>query len=270
MSNAHARFVKLHQGADLYVLPNVWDAGGARLVQQQGARAVGTSSAAMAWSCGHADGGGLPDSALLQRVSEIVGVTSLPVTVDIEDGYGDAPDVVAARVLRLADAGVVGINIEDGAGSPAALVDKITAIRSALGGRSLFINARTDVYLRGLSEGDEAVGMSIDRLQAYARAGADGGFVPGLRALDEASESDVAARDGVVCCAVAGGRAPAERRACVVHARMDGDGCGDHGFSRRRDGDARGCTGVCGLEPAVQRKVRALGTGAAGGWGMGG
>ncbi|MFL0348880.1 Oxaloacetate decarboxylase [compost metagenome] len=187
MSNAHASFVKLHQGADLYVLPNVWDAGGARLVQQQGALAVGTSSAAMAWSCGHADGGALPDTALLQRVSEIVGVTSLPVTVDIEDGYSDAPDVVAARVLCLADAGVVGINIEDGAGNPAALVAKITAIRSALGGRSLFINARTDVYLRSLAEGDEAVRMSIDRLRAYARAGADGGFVPGLRALDEAA-----------------------------------------------------------------------------------
>ncbi|ACF50561.1 isocitrate lyase/PEP mutase family protein [Stenotrophomonas maltophilia] len=187
MSNAHASFVQLHQGANFYVLPNVWDAGGARLVQQQGARAVGTSSAAMAWSCGYADGGALPDTALLQRVSEIARVISLPVTVDIEDGYSDVPDAVAARVLRLVEAGAVGINIEDGAGSPAALVDKITAIRSALGGRSLFINARTDVYLRSLAEGDEAVRMSIDRLQAYARAGADGGFVPGLRALDEAA-----------------------------------------------------------------------------------
>ncbi|MGE8273139.1 isocitrate lyase/PEP mutase family protein [Stenotrophomonas sp.] len=186
MSNAHASFVQLHHGADLYVLPNVWDAGGARLVQQQGARAVGTSSAAMAWSCGYADGGALPDTALLQRVSEIARVVSLPVTVDIEDGYSDVPDAVAARVLRLVEAGAVGINIEDGAGSPAALVDKITAIRSALCGRSLFINARTDVYLRSLAGGDEAVRMSIDRLQAYARAGADGGFVPGLRALDEA------------------------------------------------------------------------------------
>jgi len=185
MSNVHQNFVQLHQRAGLYVLPNVWDAGGARLVQQLGAVAVGTSSAAMAWSCGYADGGALPDTALLQRVSEIVGVTSLPVTVDIEDGYSDVPDAVAERVLRLVEAGAVGINIEDGAGSPAALVDKITAIRSALGGRPLFINARTDVYLRGLAEGNEAVGMSTDRLQAYARAGADGGFVPGLRALDE-------------------------------------------------------------------------------------
>lgn len=249
MSNAHARFVKLHQGADLYVLPNVWDAGGARLVQQQGALAVGTSSAAMAWSCGHADGGALPDTALLQRVSEIVGVTSLPVTVDIEDGYSDAPDVVAARVLRLVEAGAVGINIEDGAGNPEVLVAKISAIRSALGGRSLFINARTDVYLRSLAEGDEAVRMSIDRLQAYARAGRGCG---GCRCRAAASQPDVAAGDGVVCCAVAGRRAAAERRARVVHARMDGDGCGDHGFSRRRDGDAGGGAGVCGLEPAVQ------------------
>jgi 2-methylisocitrate lyase-like PEP mutase family enzyme len=68
MSNVHQNFVQLHQRAGLYVLPNVWDAGGARLVQQLGAVAVGTSSAAMAWSCGYADGGALPDTALLQRV----------------------------------------------------------------------------------------------------------------------------------------------------------------------------------------------------------
>lgn len=187
MTDLHSQFSRLHQQDALFVLPNVWDAGGARLAQQAGARAVGTSSAAMAWSCGYPDGSALPEAALLQRISEIVRVTALAVTVDIEDGYSEQPLKVGERVCRLVDAGVVGINIEDGGGSPALLADKIVAIRTALAGQPLFINARTDVYLRGLAEGDAAIRMSVERMQAYAEAGADGVFVPGLRALEEVS-----------------------------------------------------------------------------------
>ncbi|WNH51093.1 isocitrate lyase/PEP mutase family protein [Stenotrophomonas oahuensis] len=181
MSNLHARFAELHTAHALLVLPNAWDAGSARLAQEQGAQAVGTTSAAMAWSCGYADGSALPRISLLQRVAEIVHATSIPITVDIEDGYSDDPQQVAALAVSLAELGVVGINLEDGTGAPALLADKIAAIRAALAGRPFFINARTDVYLRGLAEGQAAVAMTVERLQAYAAAGADGAFVPGLK-----------------------------------------------------------------------------------------
>ncbi|AWH32269.1 isocitrate lyase/phosphoenolpyruvate mutase family protein [Stenotrophomonas sp. SAU14A_NAIMI4_8] len=192
MIDRHHRFVSLHRGADLLVLPTVWDAGSARLAEDCGAQALGTSSAAMAWSCGHADACVLPEDALLERVRQILRVTTLPLTVDIENGYSDDPQQVSARVLRLADLGVVGINIEDGEGSGELLAAKIAAVRCALAGRPLFINARTDVYLRGFAEGAQAVALSVQRLQACAQAGADGGFVPGLQALAEVA--DVAAQ----------------------------------------------------------------------------
>lgn len=178
MNDLHACFVALHAAGDLLVLPNAWDAGSARLLQEVGAQAVGTTSAAMAWSCGYPDGSALPEAALLQRVAEIVRATAIPVTVDIENGYSDDPQQVAGLARTLVDLGVVGINLEDGAGAPSLLVEKIQAIRSALAGRPLFINARTDVYLGGMAEGDEAVRMSVERMQAYASAGADGAFVP--------------------------------------------------------------------------------------------
>ncbi len=181
MSHLHARFAELHNTDTLLVLPNAWDAGSARLAQEQGAQAVGTTSAAMAWSCGYADGSALPRTALLQRVAEIVRATSIPITVDIEDGYSDDPQQVADLASALAELGAVGINLEDGTGAPALLAEKITAIRAALAGRPLFINARTDVYLRGFAEGQAAIDMSVERLQAYAAAGADGAFVPGLK-----------------------------------------------------------------------------------------
>lgn len=178
MNDLHARFEALHTSSELLVLPNAWDAGSARLAQEKGAKAVGTTSAAMAWSCGYPDGNALPEAALLQRVAEIVRATSIPVTVDIENGYSDDPEQVAALASKLVALGVVGINLEDGAGAPGVLVEKISAIRRALAGRPLFINARTDVYLRGMAEGDAAVRMSVERMQAYAAAGASGAFVP--------------------------------------------------------------------------------------------
>ena len=151
MNELHARFEALHRANELLVLPNAWDAGSARLAQEKGAQAVGTTSAAMAWSCGYPDGSALPQAALLQRVGEIVRARSIPVTVDIEDGYSDDPEQVAALASKLVELGVVGINLEDGAGAPEVLVEKISAIRHALAGRALFINARTDVYLRGMA-----------------------------------------------------------------------------------------------------------------------
>src|SRR3546814_3732428 len=117
----------------------------------------------------------------------ILRVVSVPVTVDIEDGYSDDPLAVADLARAIAAAGAVGVNIEDGGGAPALLVDKIRAIREPDGAAPLFVNARTDVYLRGMASGDEAVAMTVERLTAYRDAGADGGFVPGRSEEDRKS-----------------------------------------------------------------------------------
>lgn len=187
LRSMHAPFVALHQLKRPLLLPNAWDAASARLWQEAGAVAVGTSSAAVAWSRGYADGGALPHPELLSSLAGIVRVASIPVTADIEDGYSDDPQDVARLAIEIAATGAVGINLEDGGGPPERLVAKIDAIRKRLGSVALFINARTDVYLRGLASGNEAVAMTIERLSAYRDAGADGGFVPGLASVDDAA-----------------------------------------------------------------------------------
>jgi 2-methylisocitrate lyase-like PEP mutase family enzyme len=186
-ANFHQRFVSLHQGAEPLLLTNCWDAASARLWQELGATAIATSSAAVAWSRGYADGGALPRSALLDSLRDIVRVTNVPITVDVENGYSDDPRAVADLVADVVDAGAVGINLEDGTGTPAQLAAKIRAIRARLDKAPLFINARTDVYLRKMAAGDAAVGMTIERLETYRAAGADGGFVPFLADVDAAT-----------------------------------------------------------------------------------
>ena len=176
----NATFRQLHTHATPLLLVNAWDAASAILFQQQGASAVATSSAALAWSLGYADGNKLPRQELLAAIRRIVRVLEVPLTVDMEDGYGDSPAEVAALVAEVAACGVAGINLEDGMQSPALLCEKIRAIRQALVGTDLFINARTDVFLANLAQGSEATRITIERLQQYRQAGADGGFVPGL------------------------------------------------------------------------------------------
>lgn len=183
-----AQFVALHDTDVPLLLPNAWDAASARLWQEAGATAVATTSAAVAWALGHADGGRLPREELLGSLRNMLRVVSVPVTVDIEDGYSNEPLAVAELARAIAEAGAVGVNIEDGAGAPTLLVDKIRAIREPDGAAPLFINARTDVYLRGLASGDDAVAMTVERLTAYRDAGADGGFVPGLASAEDAAK----------------------------------------------------------------------------------
>ncbi|HKU81173.1 MAG TPA: isocitrate lyase/phosphoenolpyruvate mutase family protein [Candidatus Tumulicola sp.] len=173
----------LHAGDRVLVLPNVWDALSAALFASSGARAIATTSAGVAWACGYPDGDVLPRTDLLFALSAIVrSAGGLPVTADIERGYSDDPDDVAALALDLHALGVAGVNLEDGDGRPAVLAAKIAAVKSAVrqSGRDLFVNARTDVYLGELAEGEEAVRETIARAQTYARAGADAIFVPAL------------------------------------------------------------------------------------------
>ncbi|RSZ57844.1 isocitrate lyase/phosphoenolpyruvate mutase family protein [Massilia atriviolacea] len=170
----------------LLMLANCWDAGSARIAAAAGARALATSSAAVAWSHGFADGSTLPRELLLASVKGILRASSLPLTVDAEDGYSDDPAQAAALAGELIDAGVVGINIEDGSGTPALLADKIRAIRALAEARgvNLFINARTDVYLRGFGAG-APVAEVMRRAAVYEEAGASGLFVPGIVSADD-------------------------------------------------------------------------------------
>ncbi len=180
-----SQFRALHAGGEALILANIWDGVSARLVQQCGVKAIATTSGGVSWAHGYADGGALPMEAHLATVREIVRVVQLPLTVDLEDGYSDDAEVVAANVAEFIRAGAVGINIEDGAGTPQSLAAKISAIREKAAAIevNLFINVRTDVYLRGLVAPERQAEETIARAASYRQAGADGLFVPGLAEL---------------------------------------------------------------------------------------
>lgn len=181
MTHASA-FRALHQGPRVLLLANVWDAGTARLVHLLGAPAIATTSAGMAWSHGFPDGDALPVDVLLAAVRAIARVVDVPLSVDIERGYSDDPATVARTVAAVIDAGAVGINIEDGLSDSSLLARKIERIRREAAHASIdvFINARTDVFLRGLVSTETRVAETVTRAARYRDAGADGLFVPGL------------------------------------------------------------------------------------------
>jgi len=175
-------FRALHNGNELLLLPNAWDPGSASLIESLGAKAIATTSAGLAWSRGYPDGDALPIEQLITTARDISRVIRVPLSIDVEGGYSDDPAVVARVIGGIVDAGAVGINIEDGAGSPDVLCAKIEAARRSAtrAGVDLFINVRTDVYLRAMASGDEAVREVIRRAGRYRSAGCDGIFVPGL------------------------------------------------------------------------------------------
>jgi 2-methylisocitrate lyase-like PEP mutase family enzyme len=176
---SYQTFHELHRNG-LLVLANVWDAGSAELVQAAGAKALATTSAGLAFANGWPDGDLLPEPVLLSAIGAIARIARVPFTVDMEGGYSIDPSVVAERVLRVAELGVVGINLEDGAASVALTCAKIQAIKNRLVQRNLevFINLRTDVYLLGLAPPAQRVEVTLERAEHYRAAGADGLFVP--------------------------------------------------------------------------------------------
>src|SRR5215813_8696970 len=182
-AEAAKTFHGLHDGPEPVLLPNAWDAGSARLMEHLGAKAVATTSAGVAWTHGYPDGNALPVRMLVSTVGAIARAIRVPLTVDVEGGYSDDPAAVEETVARVVEAGAVGINIEDGASAPDLLCLKIERAKRA--GRhfgiDLFVNARTDVYLRGLAPEDKRVAEALSRAKLYRDAGASGMFVPGLR-----------------------------------------------------------------------------------------
>src|SRR5687767_8449868 len=171
------QFHDLHARGVL-LLPNAWDAGSARLMESLGAKAVATTSAGVAWSHGYPDGDLLPVRRLVATIADIVRVIRVPLTVDVEGGYSDDPAAVAETVAGLIDVGAVGINLEDGGGDPELLCAKIEHIKraSARLGVALFVNTRTDMYLRGLAPPERRVEETLARAARYRAAGADGLF----------------------------------------------------------------------------------------------
>ena len=171
----------------MLVLPNAWDAGSAAMIELAGAQAIATTSGGIAWSLGRSDGQHLSRAVMIERVREIVAAVSVPVTADIEGGYGPTPDDVAVTVTGAIAAGAVGVNIEDSRGGllfdPAGQATRIRAARAAAvsaGLPELFINARTDVFLAAVGLPQDRLDDVLARAAAYAEAGADGLFVPGL------------------------------------------------------------------------------------------
>ena len=174
----------------ILVLPNAWDAMSARLVEAAGAKAIATTSAGISWSLGYPDGQGITRDQMIDALRRIVSAVRIPVSADVESGYGAGTlDDITATVRGVLDAGAVGVNLEDAPGSNGAplvevtvQVARIRAARSAAdaAGVALFINARTDMYLRKVGPDPERFDETVRRARAYVDAGADGIFVPGV------------------------------------------------------------------------------------------
>lgn len=175
-------FHRLHEGPDVLRLANCWDAASARLFESLGAKAMATTSAGLAWSNGYADGDVMPLDALVAAVARISRVIKVPLSVDMEGGYARDAAGVADSVAQVIDAGGVGCNIEDGRGSIDALCAKIDSAKrgAARSGIRFWVNARTDVFLKGLVSADKRVSETVARAARYRAAGADSLFVPGL------------------------------------------------------------------------------------------
>ncbi len=175
-------FADLHAGPEILVLPNAWDAASAAIMADAGAKAVATSSAAVAWARGYPDGDLLPMPKVIAMIEDVVAAAGdVPVTADFEGGYTDDLGELADNIKAVVGAGAVGINFEDGARDPDLHARKIAVARKAAdeAGVPLFINARIDTYLKRLFEGEAAEAESIRRAALYKAAGASGIFVPG-------------------------------------------------------------------------------------------
>jgi 2-methylisocitrate lyase-like PEP mutase family enzyme len=176
-------FRALHDGPAILVLPNAWDVISARIYEDAGFPAVATSSAGLANSLGYPDGNALDVDLHLATLERLVCALDVPLSADVEAGYAPDTAAVSTFVRRLADTGVAGYNLEDGIDERGVLAVDVAAERVAAAHEAapnVFLNARTDIYLAGIGPEESRLDATVERLRAYAEAGADGVFVPGL------------------------------------------------------------------------------------------
>jgi 2-methylisocitrate lyase-like PEP mutase family enzyme len=188
-------FRALHRGRIL-LLPNVWDVASARIVEEAGFTAVATTSAGVAFSLGYPDGEKISRDEMLARAARIAKAVKVPVTADVEAGYGARPEDAARTAREVIEEGAVGINLEDGTEDPAhplvelsLQLEKIHAIRETAlkSGVLLVLNARTDVYLAEVGAQESRYDETLRRALAFRDAGADCVFVPGVRDIETIS-----------------------------------------------------------------------------------
>lgn len=184
-----ARFTELHRKGNPLLLYNAWDAGSAKSIFDCGAKAVATSSWSMARAQGYRDGEMIPFSLIAQLTERIVKTVEVPVSLDFEGGYcGENDTELVFNVLELLNLGITGLNFEDRVVKGQGLygidhqANRIAILREAANtkGIPLFINARTDLFLKKDGKPEDNMDEAIKRAQAYAVAGASGLFVPGL------------------------------------------------------------------------------------------
>lgn len=182
-----------HLGNAPLLLPNVWDVAGARIIEEAGFPALATTSAGIAFAQGFPDGERISAERMLQAVAQIASAVRVPVTADVEAGYGRTPEDAAQTARGVIGAGAVGMNFEDASGDAehpltdvALQVERIRAIRETAqqSGVPLVVNARTDVYLLQVGESAKRYDEAVRRLRAFRDAGADCVFVPGVRDVE--------------------------------------------------------------------------------------
>ena len=187
-------FRALHEGGRILVLVNAWDVASARIVEAAGAPAVATTSAGVANALGYADGEHIPRHVMIEAVRRIARALEVPVSADVEAGYGPRPEDAAETARQLIAAGAVGMNFEDGTGDPAnpllavdQQVARIRAIREVAASQDvpLVLNARTDVFLAAAGAPGTRFDEAVRRANAYREAGADCLFVPAVTAADD-------------------------------------------------------------------------------------
>ena len=185
-------FRKMHRAPPLLLLPNAWDAMSARIFEAAGFGAIATTSGGVAWALGFPDGEHAPWSEVVAVTERIVRAVHVPVTADIEGGYGETPEQVATSVTEIIRTGVVGINLEDGTPRPdmpvRSMEDSVARIRAArdaaqVAGVPIVINARVDLYLKNVGTDDTRFAETVRRGKAYMAAGADCIFPFGLADL---------------------------------------------------------------------------------------
>jgi 2-methylisocitrate lyase-like PEP mutase family enzyme len=179
-----------HRGPGVLVLPNAWDVASARILEEAGFPAIATTSAGIAFSLGYPDGQRISREEMIARIGRISRGVKVPVTADVEWGYGSTAEEIARTTSEVIEAGAVGMNLEDTSGNsdqPLLPLDraleKIKAVRETAAGMRIpvVVNARTDVYLLEGGDPDENYAEALRRLVAFRDAGADCVFAPGLK-----------------------------------------------------------------------------------------